>query len=166
MTELGWPWNYVGLSDALTDTQAAALTAPTANIRGASLTGSTLSVGGQSVTVHDITTDVRYLTFDDPAAAIQLTSPASRQNVRLPGRVTWDCNGTFRFNYGANRTYDVMLRDRSGTRVLYVERADNRFITAVVTIGVRRLPQVTDEGDATFDVTFWNRSHGAAPDWE
>ena len=150
-------YNAFAVSGALSSAQITAIAnSDTLDLSTATLSGGVLSLGGQTVTMYDIRSDVE--TFRDNATFADITrSPASVNVVRhLQGREDWEGTLVFTPNTTTNHTYDLLIKDIEGIRVLYAHKWTDKILVAVCSIFER--PQEVDvaSGGTTYTCTFRN----------
>ena len=165
--EVGYPFDFVGVSAAISDASANVLVGRATNLAGATRTGGDVSIGGQSVTVEDITEATRFVRLAHTAAQINRTGVGSRATARRRGRVSTDLVLTCWYDYDANSTFDAFLKDQDGVRLVFIERKDGKQLAFVGEILTVEEPDQPDEGgDATMVITLGNSAHSGAPKWE
>ena len=168
--EIGWPYNYVGVSDPITSTAVlAGLTAASARLDGTSRSGSNLTVAGQTVALNELTDNCRYITGSNTALLINLAGGASLAVPETRGRERGSIQGEFYLDYAANKSCEVLRFNRGGIRVVYVERpspSPDEYLVGVVSINEVSDEAPDESGLSYFSVTFTNSSHGEAPGWK
>lgn len=165
VTQTFLPYTEFRLSKPLNDTQFDVLKKATTVLTGLALAGNDLTIGGQTVVTEDLGEDVQNFVPNITYGQLNRSNLKSKTRRSAQGRSTWEATATFYYNEDLNRSYDVIVKDSSGPRVLYVERNTGRKLVAVVTMGNVTDSGVDDDGNTTFDVTFWNASD-VEPQWE
>ena len=168
--EVGWPYNYMGVSDPITSTSVlAALTAASARLDGTSRAGNSLTVAGQTVALNDLSDNIRFVTATNTALLINLAGGASLAVPEQRGRERGSVTAEFFLDYGANKSCEVLRFNRGGVRVVYCERpapAPDEYLVGVVSINEVGDEAPDESGLSYFSVTFMNSSHGEAPGWK
>ena len=159
------PFANFRISEALTAAQAAAVAKAGANLTGAVLSGDTVTVETQAIDCHDIAADVRNFTESWTPAMLNRDSVASNVGRETRGRERFAATLEFYSNSAANGTDALLVKDRSGKRLLYVERATNNVLVAVVELGAVTSSGIDTDGDTIYTATLSNAGL-TQPVWE
>ena len=165
---VGWPYGYVGITEALDASQTATVTAVGADYSAVSVSGGNITAAGISVPIHDITDNCRLLQPTNSALAVSFTGVGSKAVNERRGREQGSVDSEWFLDYDTNKSADLLRYNRGGVRLLYAER-DNPAVEEL--FGVVSLMDVTDgpmeqSGLQTFSVRFVNSSHEAVPEWK
>lgn len=163
-TEVGYPYANFRLSEALTDAEVAALVAPGVDLKAATLSSDSVTVASQTIECHQLRDNVRSFTDNEVYADIDHSNIAGKARQSGQGKPTIDVQAKMYIDYTADHSYDVIIKDPTGYRLLYVERQTGRIFVMLCVIGeVRRT--TGDQGELEADVTFRNAG-SEIPAWE
>ena len=159
---LGYPYAHFRLSEALSTTEQTALLATGVDLSAAALAGENVTVAGQTIATHQLGPDVRSFNDSMTWAEIDQTSVVDESKRIVRGRSTFTLEAKMFVNYDTDMSYDTIVKDSDGYRLLYIERQAGRHLVAVVQMS--QVNETTgDEGNLEIDVTFKNS--GAEPKW-
>ena len=154
------PYQNWRLSKALTDAEAAAVSAIDANLGGATLTSDNVTVAGQTIATYQLKESIKSFAPDRTRGQINVTSIAHDTTVEQQGRKTWTSPVSYMLNDDTDDTRDVMYVDDSGKRLLYVEWKTGETLVGVVSIFQTTLGATDDDGNV--EVTCTLRNSGGA----
>ena len=165
---LAYPYADWRLSAALSAADAATIRAATAALwttaRGQTISGDSVTVGTVTEDCYDLKASIRSFNPEISYAELDETTLADEAVVNRQGRPRWEATVTVLHDTATNNTYDLMIADPSGVRLLYCKRHDDKVLVALVTI-MRVADQGQDaDGQAVSEVTLRNAA-ALAPIW-
>ena len=160
----GYPFNKWMLSKKLADDEyTAAFNATT--LSGLTLSSSNvLTVGSESIQLHELKYSVQSIDDNQSWSEIDVTSIGHSSKAYLRGRLEFSITGKMFINYDTDSTYDLVVKDSDGARILLLERETGRKLVCLVQIFEVKTSFSTD-GMAAIDFTM-KRSGGPDPSWE
>ena len=159
--EVSYPIKSFAVSDALSSTDLTAILGKTTTDLASGTFPNTgadagkIIVGTTKVTAHELRSDLRSYSPKRDFAEVDVTSLADEVKRRQQGRPSFDLECAFNMNYDANRSYDVLIKDSTGTRLIYIEQITGKKLVGAFVIGSNN-ESFDKEGDAMAEVTFWN----------
>ena len=176
--EVGYPYANFRLSgdllkassyssdDAVTPEEmqkiVAFLQAPGSDIGALNLVDDAIVVTAEKVTMHQLNDNVKSFNDNLRWSEIDQTSIAHSTMIKVRGRSEFELSGVFFVDYATNKSYDTVVKDSDGYRLLFVERQVGRKLVALVQIF--SVEETTgDDGELTVNVTFKNS--GKKPAW-
>ena len=162
MPERGYPYENVRISTELSDVQYAALRSM--DLSAAALSGDIVAIGTQNITTLDILEDAKTFAPTRSYGEIDRTSLADTARVIEQGRGSAEITLGLYVNYAVGKSYDAVIKDPSGIRLLYVERATGRKFVALVSVITVTEPATDEAGDLVVEVAMRN-SGGVMPSW-
>ena len=141
------------LSEALSSANVLALEAAT--LSGATLAGSNVTIGGQTIEAHQLRDTVRSFNVASTYSERPLHTIADDAEKVEQTRIQFEAAGSFLVKETADSSYDVILKDASGHRLLYIDTETGKKTVAVVQMfGVDET--IGDDGSKLVAVTFKN----------
>lgn len=143
---LGYPYDHVRMSSALTTAQYTALSTA-ASLKGATVSADVVTVASENVDTHQLNTQTRSVSVGTTFARIPLYTVADSTTRTEQGRGDVEVILEVYVNSDTDGTLDVIYKDPTGHRLLYVERGNNGGkLTALVDIMEAGQPAADDTG--------------------
>ena len=149
----GYPWAEFRITKALSADQVTAL--ETADLSKVTISGDNLVVAGENYASHQIRHNVRNFDISNTKNEIDVTAISDEDNRIEEGRRTWEIPFVCNVDYDENDTYDVVVKDDTGKRLIYAERQTGKGF-AMVAIFTRGSLTIAREGDMSYSATVKN----------
>ena len=164
-TILGYPFEHVMISAELSATEFAAVGASGVSLTGANLTGTTLTIAGEGVEMFELKEDAKDFRLNRTWGRIIRTSLNDEVERVHQGRLQLEATLEMYANTASNRSYDIVLKEGKGHRLVLVERTTGKRLVGVLDIVEITDNTIDEAGDLTYTVVLRNSGH-VAPKWE
>ena len=144
----------VAISGVLTDSQYGTLR--DFDLTTATHSSGTVTAGSETISVTSIKEDVVGFTPTITDEAIDRTSIADEARVMAQGRQSSEFRMLCFPNYATNATFDQVIKDTEGVRLLYVERSSSKQMIALVVATTATDPFDATEDRQVYEITFQN----------
>lgn len=149
----GYSYTTWRISKPITDDEYNAMRTASVDPASATISGDVVTLAQQDITTYDIKDDVQSWQPDPSYGTRPAHNINSGAQAVVQGRQKWEATGRFYVNTNTDRTNDLLFKDSSGVRLLYIVDTGGVFVQLAI-ISRTSTEENSPEGDSIRSVRF------------